>query len=210
MRERIATKERMIGAAMELFHLQGIHATTVDQVLEKSGTGKSQFYHYFKNKEGLIHSVLMTFYSRLTPNGGPVQTKIQSWDDLERWFQRVIDFQKSIRWTRSCPVGTIGNDLAEDQELLRQDVRLIFELTKKPLADFFSLMKGRGELPADANPDTLADFCFTIMQGGMLVSKIKRESAPFENSVAHALSYLQSLRRTGVKISRKDAKPQRV
>ncbi len=192
----------MIGAALELFHQQGIHATTVDQVLEKSGTGKSQFYHYFKNKEGLIHSVLMSFYNRLRSNGSLVQTKIQSWKDLERWFQVFIDFQKSVSWTRSCPVGTIGSDLTGDQELLRQDVRLIFEFTKGTLADFFSMMKGRGELPADANPDTLADFCFTIMQGGLLVSKIKRESAPFENSVAHALSYLHSLRRTAVKMSR--------
>lgn len=199
----------MVLAALELFHQQGIHATTVDQVLEKSGTGKSQFYHYFKNKEGLIHSVLMSFYNRLRSSNSPVQTKLQSWDDLESWFRAFIDFQKSIRWTRSCPVGTIGSDLTGDQELLRQDVRLIFEFTKGSLADFFFMMKGRGELPADANPDTLADFCFTIMQGGLLVSKIKRESAPFENSVTHALSYLQSLRRSAVKISRKDAKPRR-
>ena len=144
MKERSETKDRMIRAALELFHQQGIHATTVDQVLEKSGTGKSQFYHYFKNKEGLIHSVLMSFYNRLRSHGSPVQTTIQSWKDLEQWFQAFIDFQKSVRWTRSCPVGTIGSDLTEDQELLRQDVRLIFEFTKGFLADFFSLMKEIG------------------------------------------------------------------
>ena len=55
-------------------------------------------------------------------------------------------------------------------------------------------MKGRGEIPAGADPESLADFCFTIMQGGLLVSKIKREIEPFENSVAHALTYLESLR----------------
>jgi TetR/AcrR family transcriptional regulator, transcriptional repressor for nem operon len=183
----------MIDTAMQLFHQQGIHATSVDEILEKSGTGKGQFYHYFKNKEGLIHSVLITFYDRLRSPNSPMSNPIETWNDLENWFRRFLEFQKSVQFTRSCPVGTIGTDLSREQELLRQDVRLIFEHTKRSLADFFSLMKGRGELPADADPEGLSDFCFTIMQGGLLVSKIKREAAPFENSITHAMNYLRSL-----------------
>ena len=193
MKEPPSTRQRMVESALQLFHQQGIHATTVDQVLEKSGTGKSQFYHYFKNKEGLIHAVLVNFYNLLR-SGSVVRTRFESWSDLKKWFRFFIDYQKSIHHSRSCPVGTIGNDLTSDQELLRQDVRLIFECMKGSLTDFFSRMKERGDLPPQTDPQGLADFCFTIMQGGLLVSKIKRESAPFENSVAHAMRYLHSLR----------------
>jgi len=193
MKHAPSTKQRMMETALQLFHQNGIHATTVDQVLEKSGTGKSQFYHYFKNKEGLVHAVLVGFYERLK-SGNTLQKKVESWSDLKRWFQFFIDFQKSIQFERGCPLGTIGNDLTSEQQLLRQDVRLIFEFIKGSLGEFFLRMRERGDLSSHTDPQSLADFCITIMQGGLLLAKIKRESAPFENSVAHALKYLQSLR----------------
>ena len=50
------TRLRIIRAAADLFHKQGVGATSPDQVIEASKTGKGQFYHYFKSKEGLVHS----------------------------------------------------------------------------------------------------------------------------------------------------------
>lgn len=187
------TRARMIRSAYELFHRQGIRATTVDQVLERSDTGKSQFYHYFKNKEGLIHAVLVEFYKRMYSEKSPLKSRMESWADLKDWFGFFVNYQKEHGCDRSCAIGTIGSDLAGNDELLRQDVRLIFERMKQPLSDFFHTMKGKGELPESADPSALADFCVSIMQGGLLVAKIKREVRPFEHSVTHALQYLRSL-----------------
>ena len=47
------TKQKMIHAAMDLFHAQGVRATSPQEVMANSDTGKSQFYHYFGSKEGL-------------------------------------------------------------------------------------------------------------------------------------------------------------
>ena len=51
------TRLRIIRAAADLFHKQGARSTSPDQVIEASRTGKGQFYHYFKSKEGLVHEV---------------------------------------------------------------------------------------------------------------------------------------------------------
>lgn len=40
---------RIIASAADLFHKQGVHATSPDDVIENSDTGKGQFYHYFKS-----------------------------------------------------------------------------------------------------------------------------------------------------------------
>lgn len=183
----------MIRVALDLFHKKGVHSTSVDEVLTQSGTGKSQFYHYFKNKEGLIHAVLMHFYGLLKSNRAPLKSKVESWQDLQEWFGFFLTFQKGTNCERSCPVGTIGNDLVNEQELLRQDIRLIFDLMSRSLVDFFNVLKGKKQLPAGTDPQALADFCFCIMQGGLLVGKVRREAEPFENSVSHALKYLKSL-----------------
>ena len=189
------TRLRMIQAALGLFHQQGIHATSVDQILEKSGTGKSQFAHYFKTKDGLVHAVLQHLHAWLRGDQAPVNYSVESWKDLEAWFRFFVQAQNGLGCDRACPVGTIGNDLSDDQVLLRQDVRLIFEWIRWQLARFFAERKGKGELAASTDPDALADFCIVTVQGGLLMGKIKRESAPFENAVTHALAYLKSLKR---------------
>ena len=39
--------------------------------------------------------------------------------------------------TRGCPFGTIGNEVTENDELIRQDLGLIFEVAKAKIATFF-------------------------------------------------------------------------
>ncbi len=184
----------MIEAACDLFHQRGVHATSIDSILERSGTGKGQFTHYFRNKEGLVHAVLRHFYELMRSGGAPLKQTLESWNDVEESFRFFIETQRAMGCARGCPIGTIGNDLIGSQRRLRQDVRLIFDLTRTSLAQFFAAERARGAIRTGIDPEALADFCFSIMQGGLLVAKIKRESAPFENAVVHALAYLQSLR----------------
>ena len=58
-----ATKDKIIRTAADLFHERGVGTTSPDDIIEASKTGKGQFYHYFKSKEGLVHEVL-PFYGR--------------------------------------------------------------------------------------------------------------------------------------------------
>jgi len=188
------TRLKIIQTALELFHQQGVNATSVDEILEKSGKGKSQFYYYFKTKDDLIHAVVQNFYENLRSKKLPIKYDIETWDDLEQWFAFFINFQKSTNCSRGCPMATIGYELTPDQELIRQDINLIFEFTKNSLSRFFHGLKAKGKLKKSADPDALADFCFSIMQGGMITSKIRKETAPFEHAVSHAIAYLKSLR----------------
>jgi AcrR family transcriptional regulator len=86
-----ATRARIIRVAADLFHKQGVGATSPDQVIEASETGKGQFYHYFKSKEGLVHEVLQTYLDDIAKGIAPLSYEIDSWEDLERWFFSNID-----------------------------------------------------------------------------------------------------------------------
>src|SRR5690606_33795775 len=112
------------------------------------------------------------------------------WQDFESWFQRYIDFQKSVKFERSCPFGTIGADLANEQELLRQDMRLFLEWCRSKISRFFAERKAAGEIARSADPDALADLCMSVMQGGMLLTKMMRNPDMFENSAAQVIQYV--------------------
>lgn len=51
------TKGRIISAAWDLFYKQGYDNTTVDEIVEQSGTSKGSFYHYFKGKDSILSSL---------------------------------------------------------------------------------------------------------------------------------------------------------
>ncbi len=55
------TKGKIINAAWDLFYEQGYDNTTVEEIIEKSGTSKGSFYHYFEGKDALLGSLSYIF-----------------------------------------------------------------------------------------------------------------------------------------------------
>ena len=68
------TRSRIVAAAWELFYENGYDDTTVDDIVERSGTSKGSFYHYFAGKDALLSSLSTLFdekYQELIPNMDP-------------------------------------------------------------------------------------------------------------------------------------------
>lgn len=55
------TKSRIVNAAWKLFYEQGYENTTVEEIIEESGTSKGSFYHYFDGKDALLSSLSYLF-----------------------------------------------------------------------------------------------------------------------------------------------------
>jgi TetR/AcrR family transcriptional repressor of nem operon len=186
------TRLRIIRTAADLFHRQGARATSPDEIIEASRTGKGQFYHYFKSKEGLVHEVLQTYLAEIKAGSSQVNYEINSWRDLAKWFFAHVELQKHFEMTRGCPFGTLGNEVTQNDELIRQDVSLIFEVVKNKLAAFFVREKAKGRLARQVSEEQLADFCIATVQGAMLMGKIKRSSQTVETTVQEAVAHLKS------------------
>ena len=189
------TKRRIMETAFDLFHRKGVAATSPDEIIAASGTGKGQFYYYFTNKNDLVHQVLENHFDLIETGKAPVKHDIGSWDDLELWFRQHIELQERFRMARACPFGTIGNGLSDQDELIRVDLCRIFEAIKSRIAAFFTREKAQGHLAADVNEEALADYCLGVVQGAMLMGKIKRSRHTTEVVVRQAMAHLrQSIR----------------
>ena len=185
------TRLRIIQVAADLFHKQGMRATSPDQIIEASGTGKGQFYHYFKNKEALVHEVLQAHLDAIRNHTAPLNYEIDSWQDLEKWFRAQIQLQASFKMTRGCPFGTIGNEITADDELVRQDLNLIFEVIRNKLASFFIKERAKGRLLEEAKEDSMADFCIAVIQGAMLMGRVTRNRQSAESTTQEAMAHLK-------------------
>lgn len=55
------TKSKIVEAAWKLFYDQGYENTTVEEIIDESGTSKGSFYHYFEGKDALLGSLAYMF-----------------------------------------------------------------------------------------------------------------------------------------------------
>lgn len=55
------TRGKIISAAWRLFYEKGYEDTTVDDIVDESGTSKGSFYHYFSAKDELLSSLSYIF-----------------------------------------------------------------------------------------------------------------------------------------------------
>ncbi len=55
------TKGKIVSAAWQLFYRQGYDDTTIEEIVEASGTSKGSFYHYFEGKDALLSSLSYLF-----------------------------------------------------------------------------------------------------------------------------------------------------
>src|SRR5262249_1226051 len=170
-----------------------VASTSPDEIIEISGTGKGQFYYYFKNKDDLVHQVLESHLGMIESGTAPVRYDIASWGDLERWFLDQVELQKKFQMTRGCPFGTIGNGLTGQDELIRLDLCRIFDAVRMRIAAFFIKEKAQGRLAQEVDEEHLADYCIAVAQGAMLMGKIKRSSHAVAIAMGEALAHLKQL-----------------
>ena len=55
------TKGKIVSAAWKLFYQQGYDETTIEEIVDESGTSRGSFYHYFEGKDALLSSLSYLF-----------------------------------------------------------------------------------------------------------------------------------------------------
>ena len=181
-------RQKIIAAAAELIHKNGVVGTSVDQVLTASKTGKSQFYYYFDSKDHLVREVLRYHVEQTVENRAEMFADLDTWEGIERWFAAAADSECVC----GCPLGCLAAEMAERDETLRRDLSATFSTVEAYWARGLASMKARGDLRDDTDPDALAEYVVAAMQGGMLLSRTRRNSAPMRNVLGQTLGYLRT------------------
>ena len=76
------TRGKIINAAWDLFYEQGYEYTTVEEIIEKSGTSKGSFYHYFEGKDALLGSLSYIFDEEYERLSGELSGSLTSFEKL--------------------------------------------------------------------------------------------------------------------------------
>jgi AcrR family transcriptional regulator len=162
--ERAAPRERILGAASELFTRQGVGATGVDSLIETAGVAKATFYRHFPSKDDLIIAWLRDPRTRWLDRlrleaeeraGSPEEVIPAFFDAVTEWL--------AGDGSRGCPY--LDTALAmPDLAPRARDVIVAY------LTEVHDYLRDRLIAAGRADGERLADELQAVLAGGMTLS----------------------------------------
>ncbi len=81
-----ATRRRIVEGAAEVLREQGVNTVTLDDVMARTRTSKSQLFHYFPDgKDELLLAVAEFEADQVIEDQQPYLGRLDSWEDWRRW-----------------------------------------------------------------------------------------------------------------------------
>jgi TetR/AcrR family transcriptional repressor of nem operon len=186
-----ASRDRIIEAAAALVAERGVEGTSLDEVLAASGASKSQVYHYFSDRDGLIAAAVERRCAQVVEELTGMLAGVDTLAELRQVLTGyVAEYERRLS---GCPIGTLAGEVAEHNDGARVRVAAAFDAWEELFAGAFERMRGRGELPPDVSPGSLATAVLASLEGGMLLSQARKDVASLRVAVDVTLEQLDRL-----------------
>jgi TetR/AcrR family transcriptional repressor of nem operon len=188
-----ATRERIVAAASGLMFEHGVAGTSTDDVRRAAGVSTSQIYHYFTDKTALVRAVIAYQTEQVLEAQQPLLGRLDTMESLRAWRDLLVDLQRQRHCQGGCPIGSMASELSETSPQTRPDIVEGFGRWEAGIREGLRAMRDRGELRAEADPDRLALATLAALQGGLLLTQVRRETAPLEAALDAVLDHIGSL-----------------
>ncbi|MGO4444365.1 TetR/AcrR family transcriptional regulator [Mycobacterium sp. 2YAF39] len=188
-----ATRNRIVLAAAELMHVQGVAATTIDDVLAASSTSKSQFYQHFEDKGELVYEVITQRADEVLSWQRLRLEKVDSFRGLHQWRDAMVQRCALRRGLWGCELGSLAAELSDSDDKARASLSEHFTEWRALLGAALDRMRDNGALRNEADTRTLATGLLAAVEGGYLLSQTGRDprlmQAALDMAIGHVASF---------------------
>jgi AcrR family transcriptional regulator len=189
------TRARIVTAAANLVFERGVAGTSIEDVKEAAGVSSSQLYHYFGDKQALVHAVIAHQSDAVIAAQEPLLGKLDSLDALRAWRDQAVAIERQLHCKGGCPIGALAGELAEVDPEARADIAAGFARWEDAIGEGIGAMHDRGELAAEVDPDRLALALLAAHQGGLVLTQVRRDPAPLEAALGEMIDHVAELLR---------------
>ena len=191
-RQGRATKERIVRAAAELIAERGAAGTSLDDVIAATGASKSQLYHYFGDKRGLVAAVIDHQCAAVLGLQAQALASVSDWEDLEHWADTMVSIVQEHGAHGGCPIGTLAAALSDVDERLRTRLSDAFQAWRDAIRGALLRLAENGLIAEDADLDALTTVVLSAVQGGLLLTKTSRDVGQLRTVLNGVIAQLQA------------------
>lgn len=157
------TKSKIVTAAWKLFYEQGYENTTIEEIIEESGTSRGSFYHYFEGKDALLGSLSYMFDEKYEELEETIPDDMDTIDVLlylnRELFQMIED---SVDFDLLCRLLSSQLVTNGEKHLLDRN-RTYYKLLRKIVSEG----QAKGEITETKSVNELVKY-YALCERGML------------------------------------------
>lgn len=188
------TRERIVRAAAELVAERGVAGTSLDDVRTRAHASKSQLYHYFADRDDLMRAVARAVSDEVVLGQTELFAQLDTIEGLRSWADTLVTLQRTRRAKGGCPIGSLAGQLAERDDGARLALADGLDRWESAICEGLERMAARGELRPDADPGALAQRTLAAVQGGLLLTQIRRDPNQLRSALDGALDAILAAR----------------
>jgi TetR/AcrR family transcriptional repressor of nem operon len=169
-------QEKIIEAAMDLFHEGGFNATGVQDIVDTAGVPKGSFYNHFASKAALALAVVDR-YLAATDTASLRDVTLPPLERIRRHFEELAAIADHHHFTRGCLVGNFATELASQCEDMKHRLDSGFAAWSERLAAVLAEIRP----DADGVPAaTRAAALIHAWEGAIMHAKVTGSQAPLD------------------------------
>ncbi len=188
------TRSRIIETAKSLFHLKGFTNTSMDEIVKESGVTKGNLYYYFASKEELGSAVVDCLITDLLStgirSGGRQDPVIQ----LIQMFEQAEEDLENMDCKGGCLFGNLALEVSDVHDGLRQKLQEALHRWEYQVERLLEGGKATGILKKDLHSGSTAHFIIAAFEGGILLTKVKKDVSIFRHCTSMMREVLDGLR----------------
>ena len=163
-----ATRDRIVEGAAEVLREQGVGAATLEDVMARTRSSKSQLFHYFPDgKDQLLLAVARFEADRVLADQQPHLGRLDSWEAWQAWRDLVVERYEAQG--EHCPLGSLFQQVGRTTPGARAIVVELLRSWQASLAAGIRAMQAGGLLPGDLEVEERAAALLAGIQGGVAI-----------------------------------------
>lgn len=188
------TRKHIIAKSAELFNQRGYAGSSLSDITELTGIKKGGIYRYFASKDEI--AVEAFHYA-----GGIVNQSISEAMEQETTAMgRLLSFLRVYAnvveappFAGGCPLLNLATESDDSHPLLRDKAHQGMERTLGAMKQIISEGMESGEFKAGLDVDALATFTLSVMEGGIMLSKLEGDNRHIQMNIESLTTYLQGM-----------------
>ncbi len=188
-----ATRARIIAGAAAEIRGRGAAETTLDDVLARTRTSKSQLFHYFPDGKGqLLLEVATSEAERVLSDQQPHLGQLNSWTAWQSWRNAVVDRYRLQG--RHCPLSGLLSQLGGDSPDIQAVITSLFDRWQRDITAGIREMQRQGKVGPRLDVDRTAAALLAGIQGGVVVMLTTGRLTHLEAALDVGIAHLRSSR----------------
>jgi len=194
-----SNRERLLELAQQLVLQKGFASTSIEELIAGVGITKSGFFYHFKDKNDLARALMSRYLEEdeqvLNDIFGRAEELHE--DPLHAFLIGLKMFSEMMAEVHEVHAGCLAASVCYQDQLFDQTIRQMnaegMLAWRTRFRDTLGTISKRYPPKIDIDLDTMADTMMALVEGGIILSKVMKDSRALPAQILHFRNYVRLL-----------------